>query len=384
MLRFLTAGESHGPALTAIIEGLPAKLPVDVGIIDSMLARRQGGHGRGGRMQIETDRVEITAGVRGGFTLGSPVCLNIKNKDWKNWQGIMSAAAEADTEKRVVRRPRPGHADLSGSIKYGHKDMRNVLERSSARETAVRVAVGAVAEQLLGELEIELAAHVVRVGEAAAEKLLPWEQLSAAAASPVYCADPHVSSQMVTAIDRAGAQGDTLGGVFEVRVKGLPVGLGSHVHWDRRLDGMLAQGLMSIQAIKGVEIGLGFESAMLPGSQVHDEIFHGPKRGIFRETNGAGGIEGGITNGEELVVRAAMKPIPTLMQPLRSINMDTKAAEDAAVERSDACAVPAASVVGEAVVAFTLAQSILEHFGGDDLETIKQRWQEWQQYLKSV
>jgi len=383
LLRYLTAGESHGPCLTAVIEGLPAKLPVKAEVIDEMLARRQGGYGRGGRMQIEKDRVEITAGVRGGLTLGSPVSLNIKNKDWANWAEVMSADPAAKINERTVKCPRPGHADLPGGIKYGHRDMRNVLERSSARETAIRVAVGAICKQLLSQLQVETAAHVVRIGGEKIAGPPEWEQLESAWASPVYCADPGASDRMVAAIERAREQGDTLGGIFEIRVKGLPVGLGSHVHWDRRLDGLLARGLMSIQAIKGVEVGLGFKAAELPGSRVHDEIFYSAGKGIYRRTNGAGGLEGGITNGEELVVRAAMKPIPTLMRPLNSINIDTKAAKQAAVERSDVCAVPAASVVGEAVVAFTLAQVILAQFGGDNMDLIKQRWREWQGYIKS-
>lgn len=382
MLRYFTAGESHGPCLTAIIEGLPSNLPISVKDIDAMLARRQGGYGRGGRMKIETDKVTITGGVRGGLTLGSPVAMVIENKDWQNWQENMSPMPDADLDQRVVSRPRPGHADLPGGIKYGQKDMRNILERSSARETAARVAVGAVCKQLLSGLGVNISGHVTQIGSVKAQDVR-WEDLYQAVESPLYCADAVAEQLMMAAIDKAKQDGDTLGGVFEVRVKGLPPGLGSHVHWDRRLDGLLAQALMSIQAIKGVEVGIGFTAAALPGTQVHDEIYYSPDKGIYRHTNNAGGIEGGLTNGEELAVRAAMKPIPTLMQPLESINIDTKEAEQAVVERSDVCAVPAASVVGEAVIAITLAGVVLEHFGADQMKMVSRRWRQWWEYVES-
>lgn len=382
MLRYLTAGESHGPSLTTIIDGIPANMPLQAAAINDMLARRQGGYGRGGRMKIETDRVDITSGVRHGYTLGSPITLVINNKDWENWRDIMAVEVTNDGNKKTITRPRPGHADLPGGMKYRQRDLRNILERSSARETAARVAAGSVAKQFLNSLGVEILSHVVRIGGVKVERDLTWEELQGSRESPVYCADTVAAQEMVAAIEEAKAQGDTLGGVFEVRVRGLLPGIGSHVQWDRRLDGRLAQSVMSIQAIKGVEIGFGFRAGELSGSQVHDEIHYDEEKGYYRATNRAGGLEGGMTNGEELVIRAVMKPIPTLMQPLRSVNIATRQTERADVERADVCAVPAASVVGEAAVAFTLAQAILEQFGGDSMDVITKRWEEWKEYVR--
>lgn len=391
MLRYLSAGESHGPGLTVIIEGLPSGLPLTEEYVNHYLARRQGGYGRGARMQIEQDRARFLAGVRGGLTLGSPVAIFIENRDWANWQEVMAPGPEARLEQRVVTRPRPGHADLAGALKYAHRDIRNVLERASARETAARVAAGAVARRLLEELGVEIIGQVVRIGRVEAPELplgrsASREELQrlrqAIEASPVYCADAGAAEAMVREIDLAREAGDSLGGVFEVRAYGVPPGLGSYAHWDRRLDGRLAQALMSIQAIKGVEIGLGFAAAALPGSQVHDEIFHRPGEGFYRLTNRAGGLEGGVTNGEPLVVRAAMKPIPTLYKPLRSVDLETKEAFVASVERSDVCAVPAACVVGEAAVAWELAMAIMEKFSGDSLGELKRNYQQYLAYLK--
>ncbi len=370
MFRFLTAGESHGPCLTAVIEGLPAGLPVDLAAVNGDLARRQQGYGRGGRMRIEKDEAEVLSGLRFGRTLGSPLTLAIKNRDWANWQEKMSPSGPAAGEP--VTAPRPGHADLAGIQKYGHDDIRNILERASARETAARVAVGGVARQLLAALGVTVAAHVVAVGgiTAAHRALAAGEIGRLTADSPLFCADRTAEAAMRAAVDAARTRGDTLGGVFEVVASGLPPGLGSHVHWDRRLDAALAAALMSIPAIKGVEIGEGFANAALSGSQAHDEIFYDPGRGYYRETNRAGGVEGGISTGEDIVARAVMKPIPTLMAPLASVDIATKAATRANTERSDICAVPAAAVVGEAAVAIVLAGAVVEKFGGDNLSDL--------------
>jgi len=379
-MRYLTAGESHGPQLTAIIEGLPAGLEISPGMLDLQLARRQQGYGRGDRMKIEKDRADILSGVRWGKTLGSPVTLVVKNHDWVNWLEKMSPLAEHEGQAEAVTRPRPGHADLAGAMKYGHRDVRNILERSSARETAVRVAVGAVARGLLNALDIQIGGVVTEVGGVMAKPSSvsyehQWDQ---AAASEMSCCDPVAELEMKRLIDHTKAIGDTLGGVVEVQVLGLPPGLGSHVQWDRKLDARLTMALMSVQAIKGVEIGLGFEAARRPGSQVHDEISYdlsalerGSNIAYTRSTNNAGGLEGGMTNGEPLVIRAAMKPIPTLYTPLQSVDIATHEPYEASVERSDTCAVPAALVVAEAVVAIELAQALLEKFGGDSLEEMR-------------
>lgn len=374
-MRYLTAGESHGPALLGIIEGLPAGVPVSGERVDADLSRRQGGYGRGGRMRIEADHAEIVAGVRQGFTLGSPVGLLIHNRDWENWRDTMSPApADVPPEKaRTLTRPRPGHGDLAGGLKYGHRDLRNVLERASARETAMRVALGAVCRGFLDAVGVRVLSHVVAIGgvRAGTDGLSPEELAARAAASPVYCADPAAAARMMAAIDRARDEGDTLGGVVEVVALGVPPGLGSHVAADRRLDGRLGAALMGIPAIKAVEIGLGMGAAALPGSQVHDEILPASGSAWFsRPTNRAGGIEAGISNGEPIVLRAAMKPIATLYTPLRSLDIDTKEPVAAGVERSDICAVPAASVVAEAMVLLVLSQTLLEKFGGDSLAEV--------------
>jgi len=386
LLRYLTAGESHGPALTVIVEGMPSGLPLTETYINRQLARRQKGYGRGGRMKIENDAVCFLSGVRGGLTLGSPVTMYIENKDGDNWKEIMSPGPDADLNQRVVTRPRPGHADLAGAIKYRHQDIRNVLERSSARETAARVAAGSTARKLLAELGIKITGQVVRIGNVVVEDKNPdtGKPERSLAGTQLLCADTGAEQGMMEAIAQAREAGDTLGGIFEIRVYGVPAGLGSYAQWDRKLDGRLAAALMSIQAVKGVEIGLGFAVAGLPGSRVQDEIFHDPDRGFYRCTNWAGGIEGGVTNGETLVVRAAMKPIPTLGRPLRSVDLNTKDSSCAAVERSDVCAVPAACVVGEAVTAWELARVCLEKCGGDSLVELRDNWDRYRYHTKQV
>jgi len=375
IFRFLTAGESHGEALTALIDGVPAGLPLTEADIDVDLARRQRGYGRGGRMKIERDRVHIVSGVRWGQTLGSPLTLQIANRDWENWKATMAVAPpEAGTAANEVTRPRPGHADLAGAMKYGHRDIRNVLERSSARETTARVAVAAVAKRLLAEFGITILSHVTEIGNVRipADFEMPWDDVRRRAeASEVRCADPETEAAIIAAIDDAKVKGDTLGGVFEVVALGCPVGLGSYVQWDRRLDGRLAQAFLAIQAIKGVEMGLGFEAARRPGSAVHDEILFDAGHGFRRSSNNAGGLEGGVTNGQPVTVRAAMKPLSTLRTPLKSVDLATKEAVEAVVERSDVCAVPAAGIVGEAMMAIVLANSFLEKFGGDSVDEIR-------------
>ncbi|MGX7031123.1 chorismate synthase [Vagococcus zengguangii] len=377
-MRFLTAGESHGPELTTIIEGVPAGLPLSEEDINEALSRRQKGYGRGGRMLIEKDRVRITSGIRHGKTLGSPITLVVENKDWKNWQSVMSTEAVTDKEKlkRRVAKPRPGHADLVGGQKYAFDDLRNVLERSSARETTMRVAVGAVAKKLLKELGIEVASHVVTIGGVKAN-LAPTYTLTdiqtLAEASEVRCLDTNVEQQMKDVIDQAKHDGDTVGGVVEVVVGGVPIGLGSYTHWDNKFDGKIAQAMMSINAFKGVEFGVGFEAANLPGSQVMDEIIWDEAQGYIRTSNHLGGFEGGMTNGMPIIVRGVMKPIPTLYKPLMSVNIDTKEPYKASVERSDSCAVPAASVIAEYVVATEVAKEILNKFEADAFERLKQQ-----------
>jgi len=389
MLRFLTAGESHGKALVTILEGVPAGLAIDLDAVTAQLRRRQTGYGRGRRMAIESDRAEPLSGLRHGLTTGGPIALMIPNKDWENWQRTMyvetAMPAEASgADRPPVTRPRPGHADLAGFVKYGHDDMRNVLERASARETAARVAVGAIARQLLGAVGTEIVSHVVRIGAAAiADPLaISFDRVrSIGVDTPLHCADAEVEQLMIAEIDRAREAGDTMGGTFEVIAHDVPPGLGSHVHWDRKLDGRLAQALMSIPAIKAVGIGLGPAVANVPGSRVHDEIVAstpgtapGAFPGVSRPTNNAGGLEGGVTNGEDLRVTAYMKPISTLMKPLRSVDLATMIESPAAIERSDVCAVPAAAVVGEAMVAIVLADALVEKFGGDSIEELVANW----------
>jgi len=411
MLRYLTAGESHGKCLTGILEGVPANLSITEGDINKELARRQTGYGRGNRMAIEKDKAEITSGVRFGRTPGSPITIMIQNRDWENWKEVMSIESGqwSVVSGQCVTRPRPGHADLAGALKYGHYDIRNILERSSARETAVRVAVGAICKRFLDEFGIRVMSWVVEIGGVSIDTrhetqdtrlksgVLSLESVfSLAESSDVRCPDKKISEKMRKAIDKARKNGDSLGGIFEVAVTGVLPGLGSHVQWDRKLDANLAKALMSIQAIKGVEVGMGFEVAGRFGSEVHDEIFYKPGQGtrgkgqeswplvprFYRKTNNAGGIEGGMSNGEPILLRAAMKPIPTLYKPLRSVDINTKRSFQASVERSDICAVPAASVIGEAVVALEIANAFLEKFGGDSLDEIKRNYRGYLEYLR--
>ena len=377
-MRYLTAGESHGPQLTTIIEGMPAGMPLVAEDINIELSRRQKGHGRGRRMQIEKDTVQITSGVRHGLTLGSPIALVVENNDWKHWTGIMGQEpldeTSPDEVKRKITRPRPGHADLNGALKYGHRDMRNVLERSSARETTVRVAAGAAAKKLLSLLGIELVAHVVEIGGIKAENqnFSSLGQLKEVTEeSPVRCFDNEAGLKMMDAIDEAKKNGDSIGGVVEVIADGMPPGVGSYVHYDRKLDAKLAAAIVSINAFKGVEIGIGFEAARKPGSLVHDEIAWEAEKGYYRKTNRLGGFEGGMTTGMPIVVRGVMKPIPTLYKPLMSVDIDTKEPFAASIERSDSCAVPAAAVVAENVVAWELASALVEQFYSDRFDVLK-------------
>jgi chorismate synthase len=372
-LRWMTTGESHGPRVTAVVDGVVAGLPLVAGDVDTDLARRQRGYGRGGRMKIEHDRVTFTGGVRDGRTLGSPVCMTIENRDFASWAERMGPEP-LPTRPEPLTRPRPGHADLAGALKFDRDDLRDVLERASARETAARTAVGAVARKLLAELDVDVFAHVLSIGPVRADvsKLSLAEIRERARASDLSCADSDAEAAMREAILSAAHAGDTLGGVFEVVATGVPPGLGSHTHWDRKLDGRLAQALVSIQAVKAVEIGDGWSAAARRGSTVHDPIGYDKKRRRFtRPTNRAGGLEGGVSNGEPIVCRAAMKPLATLKRALPSVDVRTKKPFDAAVERSDVCAVAAASVVGEAMVAVTLAGAVLEKFGGDSLDELR-------------
>jgi chorismate synthase len=388
-MRYLTAGESHGPQLTAIVEGVPAGLSITAEDINLDLSRRQKGHGRGRRMQIEKDEVQITSGIRHGKALGSPIALVVENNDWKHWTNIMGIEPLEDGEekdiKRQITRPRPGHADLNGAIKYGHRDIRNVLERSSARETTVRVAVGAVAKKLLAELGIKVAGHVVEIGSIKAEKTeySSIEELQRVTEeSPVRCLDENAAVKMMQAIDDAKNNGDSIGGVVEVIVEGMPAGVGSYVHYDRKLDSKIAAAIVSINAFKGVEFGIGFEAARRFGSEVHDEIIWSEETGYSRKTNRLGGLEGGMSTGMPIVVRGVMKPIPTLYKPLQSVDIETKEPFSASIERSDSCAVPAASVVAEAVVAWEIANAILEQFGSDRMDSIREHVQEMREYAR--
>lgn len=389
MLRFLTSGESHGKGLVAIIEGMPSGLEISEDYLNYQLARRMKGYGRGGRMAIESDTAEILSGVRGGRTLGSPISILIRNQDYNNWQDIMASGDGARTDERVVKRPRPGHADLPGSIKYQHDDMRNVLERASARETACRVAAGSFFRKMLEDFNIYIYSQVVAIGKINCSPLIVSpdniaEVLSMAEESPVRCADQGAEELMINAIDAARAAGESLGGCFEVGALGVPPGLGSHVSWDRKLDADLAGLLMSIPAIKAVEIGDGFMNSSLPGSRVHDEIFYDEEKGLYRTTNHAGGTEGGISNGETVWARAYMKPIPTLYKPLVSVNTATWNEEKADIERSDICAVPAAAVVGEAMLAFGIARAFLLKFGGDSISQVEQNYRSYNDYMRKA
>ncbi|MEO6029031.1 MAG: chorismate synthase [Candidatus Binatia bacterium] len=384
MLRFLTAGESHGPCLTAILEGCPAGFAIDIDAVNVDMRRRMMGYGRGGRMKIEQDTAELRSGVRFGETLGSPVTLVVENRDWKNWVKKMSSRPEDRDAQIAVTRPRPGHADLAGVLKYDHDDVRNILERASARETAARVAVGGIAKCLLKPFGIAVRGWVAEIGDVVANHagLDPEAIFAAAEVSEVRVADADAERRIIASIDECKKRGDTLGGIVEVVTTGLPPGLGSHVHWDRKLDGRLAHALMSIQAVKGVEIGLGFETARRPGSAVHDEIyFDEGKHEFLRRTNMAGGTEGGMTSGAPLVTRVAFKPLATLMKPLHSVDIGTKAEAKGAIERSDVCAIPAAAVIAEAVVAFVIADVFLEKFGGDSLKEIRRNYEGYLQQI---
>jgi chorismate synthase len=387
MLRYLTAGESHGQGLIGILDGYPAGIKVFAEDINKDLARRQVGYGRGNRMLIENDKAEILSGVRWGRSLGSPISLLIKNKDWLNWEKAMSISSEYEDSVSPVTRPRPGHADISGMIKYRHNDIRNILERASARETAIRVAIGAVCKLLLKEFNIEIISHVTEIGSISINRMrLKTDEIQEKAElSLLRCADKDAEKKMIKRIDSAKRNGDSLGGVFEIIVTNPPIGIGSHTQWDRKINARLSKAIMSIQAIKGVEIGLGFEAAKLFGSDVHDEIFYDKKsKRFYRKTNNAGGIEGGMTNGEEIIIRGAMKPIPTLMKPLCSVDITTKKPFKASVERSDVCAVPAAGVVGEAVVAFEITNAMIEKFGGDSLSEMKRNYNGYMKYVRGV
>lgn len=375
--KFTTAGESHGKALVVIIEGMPAGLEIDVHMLDHELWRRQQGYGRGGRMKIETDTVEVLSGIRHGKSLGSPIGLMIANDDHLHWEDVMSASAPDVEPKnpRTVTRPRPGHADLAGGQKYGARDLRNILERASARETAARVAAGAVAKQLLSSFGISIKSHVIKLGHVQIVPLArSWEEISAIpAGSPLNCVDELSQKEMIKLIDETKSVGDTLGGIFEIVAKGVPAGLGSHTSWEDKLDGRIARAVMSIHAVKAVEIGTAVANAGLPGSQVHDEIFHNGQK-YTRPSNRAGGLEGGITNGEEVRVRGYMKPISTLRKPLHSVDIDSKAEDLAAFERSDITAVPAAGVIGESMLATVLANELREKFGGDSIEEMRRNF----------
>jgi chorismate synthase len=396
MLRFETAGESHGECLVATLTGLPAGVPISLDAVNRELWRRQQGYGRGGRMLIEKDEAEIRSGIRWGETLGSPVALGIANRDWKNWTKKMSASPADRDETIAVTKPRPGHADLNGVLKYNHADIRNILERASARDTVTRTAVGSFCKQILAPFGIKVMGYLRSLGgiDAKSDGLTYEEIYARAENSPVRVADAQAEARIIELIEDCKKKGDTLGGVFEVVALGLPPGLGTHTQWDRKLDGRLARGLMSIQAMKGVEIGLGFEMARRRGSEVHDEIFFDPQKmvsegtprivptGFYRGSNNSGGTEGGMTNGAPLVARVAMKPISTLMSPLQSVDMRSKAPADASVERSDVCAAPAAAVVGESVVAFEVAAAFLEKFGGDSLHEIRRNYEGYLEQIK--
>ena len=386
-MRYLTAGESHGPRLTAIIEGVPAGLPLTADYINAELKRRQGGYGRGARMKIESDKVEITSGVRHGRTMGGPITLNVTNLDHQKWLDIMNVADVEDKKKglRKITKPRPGHADLVGGMKYRFDDLRNSLERSSARETTMRVAVGAVAKRLLEEIGVEVASHIVTFGGIdieVPENLTVSEIKKRALQSEVSIVNPECEEEIKAYIDQIKKDGDTIGGIVETIVGGVPVGLGSYVQWDRKLDAKIAQGVVSINAFKGVEFGVGFEAGRLKGSQVMDEIIWSKEDGFTRRTNNLGGFEGGMTNGEPIVVRGVMKPIPTLYKPLMSVDIETHEPYKATVERSDPTALPAAGVVMEAVVATVLATEVLEKFSSDNLEELKEAVQQYRNYVK--
>lgn len=382
MLRYITSGESHGKCLTSIIDGIPANVSLNIDEINLEMKKRQSGYGRGGRMKIESDTVDILSGVRGKTTIGGPIAIQINNKDYENWIKYMNPVEDIDRETRKVEQVRPGHADLIGSLKYNFDDARNVLERSSARETASRVAVGAICKQVLKIFDIEFASHVVQIGNAKVDKIYSFDFIKDNVdISEVRCIDKDIEELMISEIDMAKSEKDTLGGIIEVRVKNVPPGLGSYVHYDKKIDAHIAMNVMSIQAIKGVEIGIGFDVANNRGSNVMDEIFYNDEKGIYRGSNRLGGIEGGMTTGDEIVVRCAMKPIPTLYKPLNSINMKTLESFQATVERSDTCAVPACSIVCENVVAFVILQFMLDKFGKDNIEDVMNNYNSYMNRL---
>lgn len=374
MLKYFTAGESHGKCLTGIIEGFPSNVPIDINKINTDLKRRQMGYGRGDRMKIEQDSIEILSGIRDGKTLGSPIAFFIQNRDYVNWKKYMDPVKIEDNSKKVTK-PRPGHADLCGAIKYNFTDIRNVLERSSARETAARTAIGSITKQLMNCFNIDVVSHVIAISSVSLKENI-WDigKIEDADKSPVRCIDKNTEKKMIDEIEETKKTGDSLGGIFEIHITGVPAGLGSYVQWDRKLDAKLAYNLMSIQGIKAVEIGEGFNNSKLRGSEVHDEILYDPQRGYHRKTNRAGGIEGGMSNGENIVIRCCMKPIPTLHRPLQSVDIETKESFTATVERSDTCAVPAASIVGEMAAITVIADEFLRKYGGDSLEEILERW----------
>ncbi|ENH97338.1 chorismate synthase [Gracilibacillus halophilus YIM-C55.5] len=385
-MRYLTAGESHGKQLTTIVEGIPARMPITKEEINESLIRRQKGYGRGKRMQIEKDLVDIVGGVRHGYTLGSPISMVIRNDDFKHWIDIMGEDPIDEDQKirRVVTRPRPGHADLNGSLKYGHRDMRNILERSSARETAARVAAGAVAKTILKQLDIQIVGYVKQIAgiEAEEKDLTVEEKMEISEASPVRSLDEEAGKKMMEAIDQAKKEGDSIGGVCEVCIEGMPAGIGSYVHYDRKLDGRVAGAVNSINAFKGVEFGVGFDAARKNGSEVHDEIAWSEEKGYYRKTNRLGGFEGGMTTGMPIIVKGVMKPIPTLYKPLQSVDIESKEAFNASIERSDSCAVPAAAVVMEHVVAFEIAKGLLEQFPHDQFPKLKEAIDQYREEIR--
>jgi len=390
MIRFSTAGESHGEALIAMVSGLPAGVPVDLAEVNRELWRRQQGYGRGGRMKIETDKAHILSGVRHGKTIGAPIAIELVNRDWKNWEEKLPVEPGDPAKHQAVQSPRPGHADLSGALKYNFPDARYILERASARETTARVAAGALAKAMLKVVGIEVLSHVVRVGKVALERPAAWAELVSLSKKEeilLGCVDPEVETRMKEEVEEAARTGDTVGGIFEVVVKGVPPGVGTHVNWDEKLDGLLAQSVMSIQAVKAVEIGRGVFGGEHFGSLVHDALYYAPEPAetdtrFTRHQNNAGGIEGGLTNGEEIVVRGHMKPISTLRRPLESVRFDTREATSASYERSDICVMPAAGVVGEAMVALTVAKAVLEKFGGDSALELRRNFDGYIQQIR--
>ena len=388
-IRYLSSGESHGPELTAIIEGFPSNVEMNLEKINYQLARRQKGHGRGGRMLIEKDQAQVVAGIRFKKTTGAPICIKVTNNDWKNWEQKMAHFDIYNEDVVPVSKPRPGHADLSGGIKYQQRDLRNILERASARETTIRVATGAICRQLLEIFGINIYSHVLQIGEISIDNPVrpfdvdkPDEWIKVVEESSVRCYDNDIAMKMMTEIDSIKQQGDSVGGVIEIIVTGLPIGLGSYAHWERKLDSRLAAIVMSVQAIKGVAFGIGFEAGSKPGSQVHDEIYHTEADGFYRKTNNAGGIEGGMSNGEPIIIRAVMKPIPTLYKPLQSVDIETKEPFKASIERSDACAVPAAAVVIENAIAIELANAMIEKFAGDSIEEMTKNWNSYNELVQ--